>query len=176
MAKKDGVTPRVLPVLLSSYFEAPGRSFLPPSYPAETPSRGTLHSQRRHHGERDHHNKLAKMPQAQPELKKVSSRSRLRVCFERESWCGVPSVHGKAVVRSTERQPQSHWRASRLRCTALLHVFTIPVTHAGVSGRGIFVLTGTFAQVFMNIVLDEAVEEKAGGEKVRLGMVVRTRL
>ncbi|WEW61562.1 Serine/threonine-protein kinase smg1 [Emydomyces testavorans] len=25
--------------------------------------------------------------------------------------------------------------------------------------------------VFMNIVLDEAVEEKAGGEKVRLGMV-----
>jgi hypothetical protein len=27
-------------------------------------------------------------------------------------------------------------------------------------------------QVFLNIVLDEAVEEKAGGEKVRLGMVV----
>ncbi|KAK2745026.1 Serine/threonine-protein kinase smg1 [Onygenales sp. PD_40] len=26
--------------------------------------------------------------------------------------------------------------------------------------------------VFMNIVLDEAVEEKTGGEKVRLGMVV----
>ena len=26
----------------------------------------------------------------------------------------------------------------------------------------------------MNIVLDDAVEEKAGGEKVRLGMVVRT--
>jgi hypothetical protein len=28
------------------------------------------------------------------------------------------------------------------------------------------------AQVFLNIVLDEAVEEKAGGEKVRIGMVV----
>lgn len=28
-------------------------------------------------------------------------------------------------------------------------------------------------QVFLNIVLDEAVEEKAGGEKVRIGMVVR---
>ena len=28
-------------------------------------------------------------------------------------------------------------------------------------------------QVFLNIVLDEAVEEKDGGEKVRLGMVVR---
>lgn len=26
----------------------------------------------------------------------------------------------------------------------------------------------------MNIVLDEAVEEKSGGEKARLGMVVRT--
>jgi small nuclear ribonucleoprotein G len=26
--------------------------------------------------------------------------------------------------------------------------------------------------VFLNIVLDEAVEEKAGGEKVRIGMVV----
>jgi len=30
----------------------------------------------------------------------------------------------------------------------------------------------TQPQVFLNIVLDEAVEEKAGGEKVRLGMVV----
>ena len=28
-------------------------------------------------------------------------------------------------------------------------------------------------QVFLNVVLDEAVEEKAGGEKVRIGMVVR---
>lgn len=29
-----------------------------------------------------------------------------------------------------------------------------------------------FAQVYLNIVLDEALEEKAGGEKVRIGMVV----
>ena len=29
--------------------------------------------------------------------------------------------------------------------------------------------------VFLNIVLDEAVEEKDGGEKVKLGMVVRLR-
>lgn len=28
--------------------------------------------------------------------------------------------------------------------------------------------------MFLNIVLDEAVEEKDGGEKVRLGMVVRS--
>lgn len=31
-----------------------------------------------------------------------------------------------------------------------------------------------FGQVFLNIVLDDAVEEKDGGEKVRLGMVVRS--
>lgn len=28
------------------------------------------------------------------------------------------------------------------------------------------------AQVYLNIVLDDALEEKAGGEKVRIGMVV----
>jgi hypothetical protein len=28
------------------------------------------------------------------------------------------------------------------------------------------------AQVYLNIVLDEALEERAGGEKVRIGMVV----
>lgn len=32
------------------------------------------------------------------------------------------------------------------------------------------------AQVFMNIVLDEAFEEKDGGEKVSAGMVVRSSL
>ncbi|CAD6573445.1 MAG: Serine/threonine-protein kinase smg1 [Alectoria sarmentosa] len=38
------------------------------------------------------------------------------------------------------------------------------------SRRVIGVLRGY--DVFLNIVLDEAVEEKAGGEKVRIGMVV----
>lgn len=33
-------------------------------------------------------------------------------------------------------------------------------------------MTNTVAQVFMNIVLDEAFEEKAGGEKVAIGMIV----
>lgn len=37
-------------------------------------------------------------------------------------------------------------------------------------------LPAPFQQVFLNIVLDEAVEEKAGGEKVRIGMVVCTLL
>lgn len=30
----------------------------------------------------------------------------------------------------------------------------------------------TPVQVFLNVVLDDAVEEKEGGEKIRLGMVV----
>ena len=32
--------------------------------------------------------------------------------------------------------------------------------------------SANIAQVYLNIVLDEALEEKAGGEKVRIGMVV----
>jgi small nuclear ribonucleoprotein G len=34
----------------------------------------------------------------------------------------------------------------------------------------------SFLQVFMNIVLDDAVEEKADGGKDRLGMVVRSQM
>lgn len=34
------------------------------------------------------------------------------------------------------------------------------------------VVDSNAGQVFLNIVLDEAVEEKPGGEKVRIGMVV----
>ena len=33
-------------------------------------------------------------------------------------------------------------------------------------------ITHIFGQVFLNVVLDDAVEEKDGGEKVKLGMVV----
>lgn len=44
-------------------------------------------------------------------------------------------------------------------------ILTVPLT----SGRqGKLILR----QVFLNVVLDDAVEEKNGGEKVRLGMVV----
>ncbi len=32
----------------------------------------------------------------------------------------------------------------------------------------------TYRQVFLNIVLDDAVEEKDGGEKIKLGMIVRS--
>ena len=44
--------------------------------------------------------------------------------------------------------------------------------HSLCSFTGIVMLTRLSAQVFLNIVLDDAVEEKAGGEKVRIGMVV----
>lgn len=44
-----------------------------------------------------------------------------------------------------------------LQFSLLFSETTVPLTHQ---------------KVFLNIVLDEAVEEKAGGEKVRLGMVV----
>jgi len=37
-------------------------------------------------------------------------------------------------------------------------------------------LANGIVQVFLNIVLDDAVEEKDGGEKVKLGMVVRCKL
>jgi LSM domain len=47
-------------------------------------------------------------------------------------------------------------------------LFLLPI-HPSIPGGGT-VLTGW--KVFLNIVLDEAVEEKAGGEKERLGMVV----
>ena len=45
-----------------------------------------------------------------------------------------------------------------------------PPKKKGKRGRAADALTH---QVFLNIVLDEAVEERAGGEKVRIGMVVR---
>lgn len=38
--------------------------------------------------------------------------------------------------------------------------------------RGACIPLLTPVQVFLNVVLDDAVEEKDGGEKIRLGMVV----
>lgn len=35
-----------------------------------------------------------------------------------------------------------------------------------------FIVANAHKQVFLNIVLDDAVEEKEGGEKVKIGMVV----
>lgn len=48
----------------------------------------------------------------------------------------------------------------RTKDLAIVHRFQRTITHS-------------FLQVFMNIVLDEAFEEKAGGEKVAIGMIVR---
>jgi small nuclear ribonucleoprotein G len=48
----------------------------------------------------------------------------------------------------------------------------IPTSSTHSHSRALLRLT---LQVFLNIVLDDAVEEKDGGEKVRLGMVVCSR-
>ncbi|KAI4149489.1 MAG: hypothetical protein L6R39_002498 [Caloplaca ligustica] len=95
------------------------------------------------------------MPQAQPELKKYLDK-RLFV-----------QLNGSRKV------------------IGVLRGYDVRLNHSPISDCSIedpaqrgppFVLreVANFAceQVFLNVVLDDAVEEKAGGEKVRLGMVV----
>lgn len=80
-------------------------------------------------------------------------------------------VHGEAVVCATERKSQSDWYSTRLRCTYLL------IESRLLANDCANVPTNAhFLQVFMNIVLDDAVEEKADGGKDRLGMVVRSHI
>ncbi|EEQ34893.1 hypothetical protein McanCB56680_000246 [Microsporum canis] len=53
----------------------------------------------------------------------------------------------------------------------LLRGYDVRCSQYPIARRGC-VMSLTLEQVFMNIVLDDAVEEKNGGEKVPLGMVV----
>jgi small nuclear ribonucleoprotein G len=123
------------------------------------------------------------MPQAQPELKKVSGLSTLYapfcpeisadvVCFlqymEKRVFC---QLNGNRKVIGILRGYDVclHPLPRLLLCrTSPLGVnngrMTVP------NERGI--TNDAFAQVFMNIVLDEAFEEKEGGEKVSIGMIV----
>ena len=71
-------------------------------------------------------------------------------------------VPRQAAFRPTQRQQKSPRCASWLRCTPIY----LPRFFLALSDQEVL-------QVFLNIVLDDAVEEKAGGEKVRIGMVVR---
>ncbi|KAL6715968.1 hypothetical protein ACLMJK_006930 [Lecanora helva] len=82
------------------------------------------------------------MPQAQPELKKVGPRP-------------LPDPLGPLFINPGL---QIQYLDKRL------------FVQLNGSRKVIGVLRGY--DVFLNIVLDEAVEEKAGGEKVRIGMVV----
>ena len=106
------------------------------------------------------------------------------------------TVPRQASLRPTERQPQSPRCPPRLRCrhsplrnrrrprSTQSHRRNANRRRRGVKAKqcSYIELISGFAgcsadengvQVFLNIVLDEAVEEKAGGEGVRLGMVVR---
>ncbi|KAL5116907.1 Serine/threonine-protein kinase smg1, partial [Pleosporales sp. CAS-2024a] len=76
------------------------------------------------------------MPQAQPELKKVSPLSRRK----------LPEPD---LIKYLEKRVLVQLNGSR---------------------KVMGILRGY--DVYLNIVLDEALEEKAGGEKVRIGMVV----
>ncbi|KAI4631985.1 Serine/threonine-protein kinase smg1 [Alternaria ethzedia] len=76
------------------------------------------------------------MPQAQPELKKVSELRRRK----------LPEPN---LVKYLEKRVLVQLNGSR---------------------KVMGILRGY--DVYLNIVLDEALEEKAGGEKVRIGMVV----
>lgn len=71
------------------------------------------------------------------------------------------TVPRQEAVCSAERQSQSYRCSTRIRCR-----------FRGDAPRRLGAWL-THGQVFLNIVLDDAVEEKDGGEKVRLGMVVR---
>jgi LSM domain len=77
------------------------------------------------------------------------------------------TVHGEASLRPVEWQSQGLGDTEGLRCTRPRPFPLFPCLYLKATSQ----LTQT-QQVFLNIVLDEAVEEKAGGEKVRLGMVV----
>ncbi|KGO45948.1 Ribonucleoprotein LSM domain, eukaryotic/archaea-type [Penicillium expansum] len=100
------------------------------------------------------------MPQAQPELKKY---------MEKRVFC---QLNGNRKVIGILRGYDvcSHPMTLSLRCRVApwraveAGRKTVPIK------RGI--TDDTFAQVFMNIVLDEAFEEKDGGEKVSIGMIV----
>ncbi|PGH33443.1 hypothetical protein GX50_03750 [[Emmonsia] crescens] len=93
------------------------------------------------------------MPQAQPELKKYMEK-RLFVQLN-----GNRKVIG--ILRGYDVRASPH---SSFASTTFLSLDIYMALY--------FCSRLQNARVFMNIVLDEAVEEKNGGEKVRLGMVV----
>lgn len=92
------------------------------------------------------------MPQAQPELKKVSEQRRRKLPEPNL----VKYLEKRVLVQlNGSRKVMGILRGYDVRTLSLL-----PLNRANTP------------QVYLNIVLDEALEEKAGGEKVRIGMVV----
>lgn len=98
------------------------------------------------------------MPQAQPELKKV--RYHLAAILDADYLCLLQYMEKRLFVQlNGNRKVLGILRGYDVRDRTLS---PLPESHQSLTHR----------KVFLNIVLDEAVEEKAGGEKVRLGMVV----
>lgn len=125
------------------------------------------------------------MPQAQPELKKVSAVPTICAHFGPEISANVVSslqymekrvfcqLNGNrkviGILRGYDVCP--HPMACLSGCRGTSWRVVKGGTKTAPIKRGI--TNDVFAQVFMNIVLDEAFEEKPGGEKVAIGMIVR---
>jgi small nuclear ribonucleoprotein G len=93
------------------------------------------------------------MPQAQPELKKVSPLRQIKL--------PLPNLN-----KYLEKRVLVQLNGSR-KVMGILRGYDVHSEEVQISR-----LMADHIQVYLNIVLDEALEEKAGGEKVRIGMVV----
>ena len=101
------------------------------------------------------------MPQAQPELKRVSPRPLL-----------MPLSHkleqnGPDLFKYLDKRVFVALNGSR-KVMGTLRGYDVRILPKSSTLRHEL----TYVQVFLNVVLDDAVEEKATGEKVRIGMVV----
>ncbi|RDW87696.1 hypothetical protein BP5796_03390 [Coleophoma crateriformis] len=103
------------------------------------------------------------MPQAQPELKKVRTHSLPR--YRNLNGRNFRYTRPREDERDGKAAKQNKWTDPRLQ-----YLDKRLFVQLNGSRKVIGVLRGY--DVFLNIVLDDAVEEKDGGEKVRLGMVV----
>jgi small nuclear ribonucleoprotein G len=105
------------------------------------------------------------MPQAQPELKKAS----ILVSSSRNNDPNLKQYLDKRlfVQLNGSRKVIGVLRGYDVRTFPASALCPLPYTEWSLTG---------WIQVFLNIVLDDAVEEKANGDKVRIGMVVRSTL
>ena len=126
------------------------------------------------------------MPQAQPELKKVRSTP-FYPCARptnRDTRRTRPEQNrdGKSKKESKWTDPRLQYLDKRLfvqlngsrKVIGVLRGYDVrsPDLRQWDGGLEKSPFANLCLQVFLNIVLDDAVEEKDGGEKVRLGMVV----
>ncbi|TAQ90126.1 hypothetical protein B7494_g1529 [Chlorociboria aeruginascens] len=95
------------------------------------------------------------MPQAQPELKRV-----------RRNQFHTYRKPGNGEIRRTRQRGSQENRKSKAEENKWTNL------RLQYLDKRLFVQLNGSRKVFLNIVLDDAVEEKDGGEKIRLGMVV----